>query len=80
MHNFMNLPERIVEPTPANIIYEYYQLQDVKRVAAVFQVSTKEVKDILRQAGIKVATTRKTKDSPLKDVGMSETDFYKDRD
>lgn len=76
----MNIPGKIIEPTPLNIIYEYNQLQDVKRVAAVFQISTKEVKDILRQAGIKVATTRKTKDSPLKDIGMSETDFYRDRD
>lgn len=80
MKDFMNIPESIIEPTPSNIIYEYNQIQDVKRVAAVFQISTKEVKDILRQAGIKVATTRKTKDSPLKNIGMSETDFYKDRD
>ena len=80
MNNFMNIPGVIIEPTPSNIIYEYNQLQDVKRVAAVFQISTKEVNDILRQAGIKVATTRKTKDSPLKDIGMSETDFYRDRD
>lgn len=80
MNDFMNIPGVIIEPTPSNILYEYNQIQDVKCVAAVFQVSTKEVKDILRQAGIKVATTRKTKDSPLKDIGMSETDFYKDRD
>ena len=80
MSDFMNLPGGIIEPTPANILYEYNQIQDVKRVAAVFQISTKEVKDILRQAGIKVATARKTKDDPLKDIGMSETDFYKDRD
>ena len=80
MDVFMNLPEGIIVPTPSNIIYEYNQVQDVKRVAAVFQISTKEVKDILKQAGIKVATTRKTKDSPLKYIGMTETDFYKDRD
>lgn len=80
MKDFMNIPGVIIEPTPSNIIYEYNQLQDMKRVAVVFQISTKEVKDILRQAGIKVATTRKTKDSPLKDIGMSETDFYRDRD
>lgn len=80
MNDFMNLPGKIIEPTPSNIIYEYNQIQDVKRVATVFQISTKEVKDILKQAGIKVAMTRKTKDSPLKDVGMSETDFYRDRD
>lgn len=80
MNDFMNLPEGIIEPTPLNIIYEYNQVQDVKRVAAVFQISTKEVKDVLKQAGIKVATTRKTKDSPLKDIGMAETDFYRDRD
>ena len=80
MHNFMNLPEGIIEPTPANILYEYNQIQDVKRVAAVFQISTKEVKDILKQAGIKVATTRKTKDNLSKEIGMRETDFYIDID
>ena len=80
MNDFMNLPEGIIEPTPSNIIYEYNKFHDVKRVASVFQNSTKEVKDILKQAGIKVATTRKTKDSPLKDIGMTETDFYRDRD
>lgn len=74
----MNIPGKIIEPTPLNIIYEYNQIQDVKRVAAVFQVSTKEIKDILKQAGIKTVTTRKTKDSPLKDIGMSETDFYRE--
>lgn len=80
MNEYMNLPEGIIEHTPSNIIYEYNQVQDVKRVAAVFQISTKEVKDILKQAGIKVATTRKTKDDPLKDIGIKETDFYRDRD
>ena len=80
MIGFMNFPEGIIELTPSNIIYEYNQIKDVKRVAAVFQISTKEVKDILKQAGIKVAPTRKTKDSPLKDIGMTETDFYRDRD
>lgn len=80
MNNFMNLPEGIIEATPSNIIYEYNQIRDVKRVAAVFQITTKEVKDVLRQAGIKVVTTRKTKDNPLKDIGMSETDFYRDID
>ena len=80
MDDFINLPEGIINPTPSNIIYEYNQIQDVKRVAAVFQISTKEVKDILKQAGIKVATTRKTKNNPLKDIGMRETDFYRDRD
>lgn len=79
MNDFMNIPGKIIEPTPSNIIYEYNQIQDVKRVAAVFQISTKEIKDILRQAGIKVVTTRKTKDSLLKEIGMKETDFYKDR-
>lgn len=78
MNEFMNLPEGIIDPTPSNIIYEYNKIQDVKRVAAVFQISTKEVKGILKQAGIKVATTRKTKDSPLKEIGMKETDFYRD--
>lgn len=80
MIGFMNFPEGIIELTPSNIIYEYNQIKDVKRVAAVFQISTKEVKDILKQVGIKVATTRKTKDSPLKDIGMIETDFYRDID
>lgn len=78
MNDFMNIPGKIIEPTPANILYEYNQIQDVKRVAAVFQISTKEVKNILKQAGIKTVTTRKTKDSPLKDIGMSETDFYRE--
>lgn len=78
MNDFMNIPRKIIESTPSNIIYEYNQIQDVKRVAAVFQVSTKEVKDILKQASIKTTMTRKTKDSPLKDIGMSETDFYRE--
>lgn len=80
MNDFMNIPGKIIEPTPSNIIYEYNQIRDIKRVAAVFQISTKEVKDVLKQAGIKVATTRKTKDNLLKDIGMSETDFYMDKD
>ena len=78
MNDFMNLPEGIIKPTPSNIIYEYNQIQDLKRVAAIFQISAKEVKNILKQAGIKVATTRKTKDNPLKDIGMTETDFYRE--
>lgn len=80
MNNFMNIPGAIIEPTPSNIVYEYNQLQDVKRVASVFQISVKEVKAVLKQAGIKSATSTKTKVNPLKDIGMSEADFYRDID
>lgn len=52
MEEFMNIPE-IVPVTENNIIEEYRKTNDVKRVAKVFCISTKEVRDIL-QARIKM--------------------------
>ena len=53
MKEFMNLPE-IIPVTENNIIEEYRRSSDIKHVAKVFNISTKEVRQTLKQAGIKI--------------------------
>ena len=77
MDNFMNVPE-IIPITENNIIEEYRMNPDVKSVAKVYGISTKEVRDILKRAGIKTIMKKKTSPSALEDIGMTERDFYCD--
>ena len=80
MNQFMNEPGCIFMATSRNIIEEYNWCKDIKHVAKVYDISTNEVKDVLKQAGIKVRKPRVRKTDPLHDVGMSERDFYAERD
>ena len=74
---FMNLPE-IIPVTENNIIEEYRRFKYVKHVAKVFGVSEKEVRQILKQAGIKTTSKKRSEYSKLRDNGLSERDFYHD--
>lgn len=76
MEEFMNMPE-IIPVTENNIIEEFKRTGDIKHVAKVFCISTKDVKGVLKQAGIKVTTQRK-KTTTLDEIGMSNKDFYKE--
>lgn len=78
MQEFMNMPE-IIPVTENNIIEEYRRSSDIKHVAKVFNISTKEVRQVLKQAGIKT-TKRNSEFDALKEVGMSERDFYHEED
>lgn len=74
----MNVPG-LIDASEINIISEYKKYPDVKHVAKVFDISTKEVRDILKQAGIKISKENENVDS-LKDIGISEKDLYKEKD
>ena len=74
MENFMNIPE-FIEPTANNIIEEYKRYYDVGKVARAFKIDPKRVREILKQAGIKIEKKSQRKTTPLQDVGMSEKDF-----
>lgn len=74
MENFMNIPE-FIEPTANNIIEEYKRYYDVGKVARVFKIDPKQVRETLKQAGIKIEKKSRRRPTPLEDVGMSEKDF-----
>lgn len=74
MLNYMNIPEYI-EVLPSDIVREYRHCEDVKQVAAIYCMTTKEVNAILRQAGVKKVKKKKIKESKLDEIGMSESDF-----
>lgn len=79
-NNFMNEPGKLVEASECNIIEEYRRQEDVAHVSKVFGITKSEVRKILKQAGIQVKNSRVNKvdlDS-LRDVGMSERNFYRD--
>lgn len=77
MKEFMNIPE-IIPVTENNIIEEYRRYPDVKHVAKVFDISIKEVRQILKQAGIKIEKPKEKEYSELKENGLRERDFYHD--
>lgn len=54
MEPFMNVPE-LISATANNIIEEYSRYPNVKHVAKVYNITVKEVRDVLKQAGIRVA-------------------------
>ena len=47
MENYMNAPVKC-EWTPEDIVREFGVLQDKKKVAKIFQISIKEVTEILK--------------------------------
>lgn len=77
MKKFMNMPN-LIPTTENNIIEEYKRYPDIKHVAKVYNISSKEVRCILNQAGIKIVKTKGVSYDELKDVGMSKRDFYHD--
>lgn len=77
MKEFMNIPE-IIPVTENNIIEEYRRYPDIKHVTKVFDISIKEVRQILKQAGIKTTKQREKEYNELNDNGMRERDFYHD--
>ena len=79
-NNFMNEPGKLIEVSERNIIEEYRIQEDVSHVSKVFGVTKSEVRKILKQAGIQVKNSRVNKVDldPLRDVGMSERNFYRD--
>lgn len=81
-NDFMNEPGKIIEASERNIIEEYRRQEDISHVSRVFDITNSEVRKVLKQAGIKVRNSRsKNIDlNPLHEVGMSERDFYCDRD
>ena len=79
-NNFMNEPGKLIEVSERNIIEEYRSQEDVSHISKVFGVTKSEVRKILKHAGIQVKNSRVNKvdlDS-LRDVGMSERNFYRD--
>lgn len=80
MNDFMNRPE-IIPVTELNIIEEFNRYDDIKHVAKVFNITTDQVRAVLKQAGIKIRKARQSKQvDELRDVGMTERDFYVERD
>lgn len=77
MKEFMNIPE-IIPVTENNIIEEYRRYPDVKHVAKVFDISIKEVRQTLKQSGIKTTKQREKEYNELNDNGIRERDFYHD--
>lgn len=82
MKNFMNELGQFIEPSERNIIEEYRRYEDVTYISRMFNITNAEVRKVLKQAGIQIKSSRrKNKDlDPLREVGMSERDFYRDRD
>lgn len=62
----MNEPGQIIEPSECNIIKEYRRYEDVAHVSRVLRVES------LRSRNMDL--------TPLYDIGMSERNFYCDRD
>lgn len=78
MKDFMNMPN-LIPVTENNVIEEYKRYPDIKHVAKVYDIPVKEVRQILKQAGIKTSNTKETSNDKLKDIGMSERDFCDDQ-
>ena len=72
--NYMNLPEYI-EVLPSDIVREYWRCEDVKQVAAIYCLTTKEVNAILKQAGVKKVKKKRIKENILDEIGISKKDF-----
>ena len=71
----MNIPE-LIEASEINIIMEYERNPDIKHVAKVFDITQKEVREVLKQAGIRTRKRKNSDYNALREVGMSERDFY----
>lgn len=82
MKNFMNELGQFIEPSERNIIEEYRRYEDVAHISRVFNITNAEVRKVLKQAGIQIKSSRRKNKvlDPLREVGMSERDFYRDRD
>lgn len=60
----------------SDVIREYYNCEDVKLVAQLFGISTKEVNAILKKGKVKKKKKSNTDETELQKIGMSERDFW----
>lgn len=81
MEDIMN-PPVVLEWGVPDVVRAYEECKDIKRVAKMYCVSVKEIKDILKEAKIKPdseAEKQYTKiEQKLHEIGMSEKDFYQE--
>lgn len=82
MNSFMNEPGELIQASERNCIEEYRRHGDINHVGKVFNITNAEVRKVLKQVGIQVRSTRRKgiDSDSLHDVGMTERDFYCDRD
>nr|WP_308625501.1 hypothetical protein [uncultured Eisenbergiella sp.] len=79
-NNIMNPPVEL-EWGPAEIVLAYNDSLNTKKVAKMYCITDKEVKEILKKAKIKILPVKEKivsdAEQALNDIGMSQKDFYK---
>lgn len=83
MDNFMNPPIELEWGLP-DVVKAYEECKDIKRVAKMYCVSVKEVREFLKAAKVKIFVKEEKEkqftkiESELHNIGMSQRDFYED--
>ena len=63
-----------IKPTETDLVREYLQCKDYKKLAKKYNLNTNHLKGILRRAGVLEVNKRK-ENNKLREIGMSEKDF-----